>query len=66
MGNLTEEEKDILYNMQGFLQFALDNDMEFFMVLGTLGHDVTGLFAEHGKNRGFSPRTTSYGKFVKS
>ncbi len=59
---MTKEEREILEDFQGYIQFELDNDDEdtrLTQVLSTLGHDIGGLFH---KEECFLPRTDGYRK----
>lgn len=56
---MNDEEKKAIEDMRAFLDFALlhAEDVTFFSVLSTIGHDVNGLFNE---DKLFLPRTHGY------
>ena len=63
---MTEEEKKILEDMKGFIDFGIENDMLFEWILAQLGHDISG-FLNGELSRGFTPRTSGYsGKVIQS
>ena len=56
---MDEEEKKILEDMKGFIDYGMENDMLFEWVLAQIGHDISGILnGELGG--GFSPRTADY------
>ena len=59
---MNEENKVILRDLQGFIEFCVREDMEFSYCLGNLGHDINGLIMD---DRGFSPRSSGYAKELK-
>lgn len=58
-----DEQKKALEDMKAFIDFAIAEDMPFFSVLGTLGHDIRGLFEEDAT---FLPRTSGYAERAKA
>lgn len=42
-GPMSEEEVEILHDIEAFIAFAIRNGLSFPMVVGTLGHDINGL-----------------------
>lgn len=56
---MDEDEKKILEDMKGFIDFSIENGMLFEWVLATLGHDINGIL--NGElNKGFAPRSAGY------
>ena len=60
---MTKNQEDILRDLQGFIQFCIDNNRDFWYVLGNLNHDIVGL--NEGQDC-FSPRTYGYAKYLES
>lgn len=56
---MTTEEKQALQDLKAFIEFAINEDMPFFSTLGTIGHDVRGLYDQ---DETFLPRTHGYFK----
>lgn len=54
---MDENQTKALLDMKAFIEFAVAEGMSFYSVLGTLGHDVRGLFDE---DETFLPRTSGY------
>lgn len=61
MTKMTKDEQQYLADMAAFCLFGIEHDMDFRMVLATLGHDVGGLI---NREACFSPRSTGYAKAV--
>ncbi len=59
---MNKEQIKALEDLKAFITFAIAEDMSFFSVLGTLGHDIRGLFDE---DKTFLPRTNGYAKRCK-
>jgi len=68
-GPMSEDEIEILRDIQGMIEFAIRNGLSFAMVVSTLGHDVNGI-ARHGlslkdaRAHGFVPKVTGYSKYT--
>lgn len=56
---MTEDERKILEDMKGFIDFGIKHDKPFGWILSNLGHDITGLLS---KTAGFCPRTSGHSK----
>lgn len=56
---MEKNEKEALLDMKAFIEFAIEEDLRFSMVLGTIGHDLNGLYENR---KGFLPRTHGYFK----
>ena len=56
------EEKQVLEDMIGFIQFGISENEQLGWVLSNLGHDINGLLREEN---GFSPRTSGYANVMK-
>jgi len=66
---MTEKEKTILQDMVAFINFAIEEGMSFMPIIGTLAHDVDGVYQHWGWESQmftdcFSPRTTGYRKHM--
>lgn len=59
---MTEDQQSILRDIQGFIQFALENDLDFMQVLATIGHDTSGLLRRKLNGELMHPRTAGYAK----
>lgn len=59
---MNTEQIKALEDLKAFIQFAITENMSFYSVLGTLGHDIKGLFEEDDS---FLPRTNGYAKRCK-
>jgi len=57
---VTDEERKAIQDLQGFLQYALDTDMGFITMLGTLAHDAAGLLTQDPM---MWPRTAGYAEY---
>lgn len=65
---MNNEQRKALEDLRAFITFALDSDsMSFISTLGTIGHDVRGLFDESDNigSTGFLPRSHGYAKRCK-
>ena len=58
---MTNKEKQQLKDIQAFIDYSLENDARFGLVLSTIGHDVGGLL---NKDECFLPRTDGYLKMM--
>jgi|GEM_PF-5718216 len=54
---MTEDERKILEDMKGFIDFGIKHDKPLGWILSNLGHDITGLLS---KAPGFGPRTSGH------
>ncbi len=64
-GPISLQELAFLHELQGFIEFAIDNGLSFPMVISALGHDVNeilrhGLKLDEALANGFHPQTTGY------
>lgn len=59
---MTNEQRKAVEDLKAYLEFALAEDVPFYSVLGTVGHDIRGLFDEDAT---FLPRTSGYSERVK-
>ena len=59
---MTEQEKRILEDMKGFIDFGLEMGKPLGWILANIGHDITGLLHDQGS---FSPRTSGYANWRK-
>lgn len=60
---MTDDQKKMLQDLQAFITFALDKDLEFMQVLATIGHDTNGLlkaYLKRGAENVSNPRTADY------
>ena len=56
---LTPEQVEVVEDMKAFLEFALNNNVSYWQIIGTLNHDTRGLINEEPA---FLPRTSGYSK----
>ena len=63
-GPISLQELAFLHELQGFIEFAIDNGLSFPMVISALGHDVNEIFVtaklDKALANGFHPQTTGY------
>jgi hypothetical protein len=64
-GPMSEKEVAFLRDLQGFIDFAVQNGLNFSMVMSGLGHDVNeifrhGLSLDKALSSGFRPQVTGY------
>ena len=62
---MNDDQRAVLQDMQAFIQFALEKDLDYMNVIATLGHDVNGVLRNFGrpnKDDHVHPRTTGYAK----
>lgn len=60
--DMKQGQKEALLDLRAYIDFALKEHVSFYSVLGTIGHDVNGLFNGDAE---FLPRTSGYSKPVK-
>ncbi len=59
---MKESEKQVLRDLQGFIEWGIKHNKDFGWILGNVGHDVNGLLS---KQKPFSPRTYGYEAVMK-
>jgi hypothetical protein len=63
---MTDHEVEFVRDMQGFLEFCIQNGLSFALAMGTLSHDVNGLGRyglfdlQEALDDGFLPKVKSY------
>jgi len=68
-GPMTEVEIAFLRDVQGFIEFAIRNGLNFRPVMGNLMQDLNeiareGFELEKARSRGFQPKVTGYSKLT--
>lgn len=61
---MNQEEKQKLLDLAAYIMWAVESEQTYFSVLGTIGHDVGGLF--NTDDTMFLPRTRGYTNLVKN
>ena len=67
-GPLTQEQLQVLRDMQGWIQYCIANGASLLTALGALSHDVNGILREgfeQGGDFGIMPKTAGYAKYLK-
>jgi hypothetical protein len=64
-GRMTAEEIEFLRDIQGLIDFAIRNDLNFGVVASTIGHDLNEIARDlfdlkEAKARGFRPKVAGY------
>lgn len=59
---MNKKEAKVLRDLQAFIGWAIESKQSYFSVLGTIGHDVSGLF--NADDKLFLPRTSGYAERV--
>jgi hypothetical protein len=67
VGPLSEQETELLRDVQGFIEFAIRNGLSFPMIVTSIGRDFNDLLREGfdlsaAKSKGFSPKVAGYSK----
>lgn len=67
-GPMSEEEIEMLRDMQGFIDFSIRNGLAFMVVMSTLMHDIHEVATAGGRlepalKRGFLPQVSGYSKY---
>ena len=67
VGPLSEQEIELLRDVQGFIEFAIRNGLSFPMIVTSVGRDFNDLLREGfdlpaAKSKGFSPKVAGYSK----
>jgi hypothetical protein len=61
-GPMSDDEREFLKDVKGFVDYALRNGLSFSVVLSVLGHDFNGIIFHGGlaeaKERSFLPKVT--------
>lgn len=65
-GPMSEQQVELLRDMQAFIDFCIDNGLSFNTAVGTIAHDSNGVLAPDGMfERGiFRPKVHGYQKIV--
>jgi hypothetical protein len=63
-GPITPKQLGFLRDIQGFIDFCVENDLSFPVVLTTLAQDVNGMLS-HGDSAFFRPQVDGYAKSMK-
>ncbi len=60
---LTKEQITILEDLKSFIEFGIKNKLNYWSILGNVGHDISGLMQfDDTKKDSFLPRTSGYSK----
>jgi len=60
---MTEKDIEALHDIQGFIDWSIDNGVDLSWCLAGIGHDL-GIIKAHSED-GSSPRTFGYAKYKK-
>lgn len=62
-GAMSEKQVDTLRDMQGWIEFCIENGISFFAAVSTLAHDVNGILTSQ-EAKWFLPKTHGYARIV--